>query len=101
MVPGSTLMYGSNLRRVTLRPRLSRRYPMDAAANPLPREDRTPPVTKIYFVIAPPPLRTTHPLPPARRDHLLYPHQVRGGVHTPALAFCFPDTNTVTRTQRP
>src|ERR1700761_5358373 len=33
----------------TLRPRLSRRVPMEAAATPLPREDTTPPVTKMYF----------------------------------------------------
>src|SRR5215472_3352414 len=35
--------------RLTLRPRLSSRQPIEAAARPLPREDTTPPVTKIYF----------------------------------------------------
>jgi hypothetical protein len=32
-----------------LRPRLSSRHPIEAAAKPLPREDTTPPVTKMYF----------------------------------------------------
>src|SRR5207253_8118216 len=36
--------------RLTFRPRLSSRQPMEAAARPLPREDTTPPVTKMYFV---------------------------------------------------
>src|SRR5580658_8119454 len=49
MVPGSTLRYGSHFRSVTLRPRLSSRQPMEAAATPFPREETTPPVTKIYF----------------------------------------------------
>src|SRR5580704_9409935 len=49
MVPGSTFKYGSHFWRVTRRPRLSRRQPIDAAATPLPREDTTPPVTNIYF----------------------------------------------------
>src|SRR5215467_14639617 len=34
---------------LTLRPRLSNRQPIEAAAKPLPREDTTPPVTKTYF----------------------------------------------------
>src|SRR5215467_6535523 len=50
MVPGSTLMYGSILSIVTLRPRLSSSAPMDAAASPLPSEETTPPVTKINLV---------------------------------------------------
>src|SRR6202035_2043657 len=49
IVPGSTFRYGSHFWRVTRRPRLSSRQPMDPAATPLPREDTTPPVTKIYF----------------------------------------------------
>src|ERR1700733_4463428 len=49
MVPGSTFKEGSHFWRVTRRPRLSSRQPIDAAATPLPREDTTPPVTKIYF----------------------------------------------------
>src|SRR5882762_3179490 len=49
MVPGSTFRYGSHFCRVTLSPRLSSRQPMEAAATPLPREETTPPVTKIYF----------------------------------------------------
>src|SRR5262245_36871596 len=51
MVPGSTLRYGSNFCSETVRPRLSSRHPIDAAAMPLPREETTPPVTKIYLPI--------------------------------------------------
>src|SRR4051812_18782157 len=51
MVPGSTLMYGSSLSMVTLRPRDSRIAASEAAAIPLPREDPTPPVTKTNLVI--------------------------------------------------
>src|SRR5580698_6553758 len=49
MVPGSTFRYGSNFMRLTRRPRASSRQPMEAAASPLPSEDTTPPVTKMYF----------------------------------------------------
>src|ERR1700730_10985571 len=49
IVPGSTFRYGSHFWRVTRRPRLSSRQPIDAAATPLPREETTPPVTNIYF----------------------------------------------------
>src|SRR5579862_2287565 len=49
MVPGSTFRYGSNFIRLTFKPRLSSRHPIDAAASPLPKEDTTPPVTKMYF----------------------------------------------------
>src|SRR2546423_7862915 len=52
IVPGSTLMYGSSLMHVTLRPRASRRQPMEEAASPLPRLETTPPVTKMYLGIA-------------------------------------------------
>jgi hypothetical protein len=34
---------------VTRRPRLSSRQPIEAAATPFPREETTPPVTKMYF----------------------------------------------------
>src|SRR5262245_25721399 len=34
---------------LTLKPRLSRRQPMEDAATPLPSEETTPPVTNIYF----------------------------------------------------
>src|ERR671934_1256556 len=49
MVPGSTFRYGSNFMRLTFKPRLSSRQPTEAAASPLPKEDTTPPVTKMYF----------------------------------------------------
>src|SRR3954465_2681863 len=49
MVPGSTLRYGSNFIMLTLKPRLSSRHPIEAADSPLPSEDTTPPVTKMYF----------------------------------------------------
>ncbi len=51
MVPASTLMYGSIFWRVTRKPRASSREPIDAAASPLPSEDTTPPVTKMYLVV--------------------------------------------------
>src|SRR5262249_34846202 len=42
-------MYGSIFWSATRYPRASRSAPMDAAASPLPSEDTTPPVTKMYF----------------------------------------------------
>src|SRR5713226_8701191 len=42
-------MYGSIFWSVTLKPRASRSAPIDAAASPLPRDDTTPPVTKMYL----------------------------------------------------
>src|SRR5262249_2238430 len=47
MVPGSTLMYGSNFCRRTRRPRRSRSMPIEALVSPLPSELTTPPVTKM------------------------------------------------------
>jgi hypothetical protein len=35
----------------TFNPLNSRRAPMEEHANPFPREERTPPVIKIYFVL--------------------------------------------------
>src|SRR5258708_39372444 len=52
MVPGSTLIYGSSLIKVTRKPRASSRAPIDEAARPLPKLETTPPVTKIYLGIA-------------------------------------------------
>src|SRR5215471_21790045 len=49
IVPGSTFKYGSHFWSVTLKPRLSRRQPIEEAATPFPSEETTPPVTKIYF----------------------------------------------------
>src|SRR5690349_6888494 len=43
-------MYGSNFWRATLRPRETRSRPIDAAAMPLPRDETTPPVTKMKRV---------------------------------------------------
>src|ERR1700677_5031143 len=53
MVPGSTFRYGSNFIRLTLIPRASSKQPIEAAASPLPSEDTTPPVTKMYFADIP------------------------------------------------
>src|SRR3954451_16565173 len=50
IVPGSTLMYGSNFWRATLSPRDTRSRPIDAAAMPFPRDETTPPVTKMKRV---------------------------------------------------
>src|SRR5437773_867742 len=47
MVPGSTLMYGSNFCSRTRRPRCSSSMPIEALVRPLPRELTTPPVTKM------------------------------------------------------
>src|SRR6266545_1965804 len=49
MVPASTLMYGSILSSVTWNPRASSSEPIEAAASPFPRDDTTPPVTKMNF----------------------------------------------------
>src|SRR5207248_8764758 len=51
MVPGSTLMYGSNLTIATLSPRDSRIAPSEAEEIPLPSEDTTPPVTNTKRVM--------------------------------------------------
>src|SRR3954465_2121669 len=34
---------------LTLRPRLSSRHPIEAAARPFPKDETTPPVTKMYL----------------------------------------------------
>jgi len=44
-------MYGSSFIIVTRRPRASRMAASDAEAMPLPKEDTTPPVTKIRGVM--------------------------------------------------
>jgi hypothetical protein len=44
-------MYGSSFRRVTFSPRVSRIEAKEAEAIPLPKEETTPPVIKMYFVI--------------------------------------------------
>ena len=49
MVPGSKLMYGSNLSIVTFNPLLSSREPNDAERIPFPSEETTPPVTNRSF----------------------------------------------------
>src|SRR5947209_811065 len=54
MVPGSTFRYGSNFCKVTRKPRLSSKHPIDAAAMPLPKDETTPPVTKMYLAMTPP-----------------------------------------------
>ncbi len=50
MVPGSTLMYGSSFCIVTRRPRDLSSRPSELAVMPLPRDEATPPVTKMCFV---------------------------------------------------
>jgi hypothetical protein len=44
-------IYGSNFCIATDSPRLFSSLPNDAAVMPLPKEETTPPVTKIYFAI--------------------------------------------------
>src|SRR5262249_58535053 len=53
IVPGSTLIYGSNFCIVTRYPWPSSRQPIEAAARPLPSDDTTPPVTKMYLGVRP------------------------------------------------
>src|SRR5690606_10915784 len=52
MVPGSTLMYGSSLISVTSSLRDSSSAPSEAADIPLPNEETTPPVMKMYLVMS-------------------------------------------------
>ncbi len=49
-MPGSTLRYGSNFWMRTVSPRSSSSAPSDAAVRPLPSDETTPPVTKMYFI---------------------------------------------------
>src|SRR5436190_12419956 len=49
IVPGSTLMYGSNFCTRTFSPRALSRRPSEAAVMPLPSDETTPPVTNTYF----------------------------------------------------
>src|SRR5262245_29058404 len=51
MVPGSTLMYGSNFCNRTLRPRRSNSIPIEAHVSPFPSELTTPPVTKMNLAM--------------------------------------------------
>src|SRR4051812_45508154 len=51
MVPGSTFRYGSSFTIEMRMPRDSRIAAREAAAMPLPREETTPPVTKMNLVI--------------------------------------------------
>jgi hypothetical protein len=44
-------MYGSSFKRVSFNPEHSSKLPIDAAAIPLPKDDKTPPVTKIYLTL--------------------------------------------------
>src|SRR5215210_5397591 len=50
IVPGSTLMYGSNFWIVTDNPRATSRRPREAAAMPFPSAETTPPVMKMKRV---------------------------------------------------
>src|SRR5215813_3917608 len=61
MVPAATLMYGSILSSVTRKPRASSNEPMEAAASPLPRDETTPPVTKMNFDVTEDLLLSTAP----------------------------------------
>src|SRR6266436_912465 len=73
-VPGSTFRYGSNFCRLTRSPRLSSRHPIDDAAIPLPSDETTPPVTKMYLAIL------NHPRQSSFKQ-LVHPFQVVWRVH--------------------
>jgi hypothetical protein len=45
-------MYGSTLISDTVSPLASNKAPIEAAAIPLPRDETTPPVMKMYLVFA-------------------------------------------------
>src|SRR5215207_7601584 len=53
IVPGSTLRYGSSFMVQTLAPRLLSNRPIEAVVMPLPTDETTPPVTKMYFGMLP------------------------------------------------
>src|SRR3954469_9090528 len=82
IVPGSTLMYGSNFWTCTLRPRDLSSRPSDAAVMPLPSDETTPPVTKTNFA-------TYIPLPAARLTgfHVTSGSGRRHGLHEVEEAF--------------
>src|SRR5262249_32780738 len=85
MVPASTLMYGSIFCSVTRNPRASSSDPMEAAASPLPRDDTTPPVTKMNFVVTlSPPFLLGH----AGAEARAYPvhSSLRSPGHSPVYA---------------
>src|SRR6187549_989639 len=95
MVPGSTLMYGSNFISVTEKPRASRMAPTEDAATPLPREETTPPVMKMNLVAMQFPLGKT-PWSDAFQDGF-HPLQVFRRVHArrPSVDDQDPDRNAV------
>src|SRR4030095_6075491 len=100
MVPGSTLMYGSILSIVTLRPLLSNSAPIDAAARPLPKDETTPPVTKmnlvftvaiasfhlIRFAGSVQPRANPRPYQPRSTAHRLQPHKSGNRFGAPGVA---------------
>src|SRR6185437_6002106 len=59
IVPGSTLRYGSSFCMTTRSPRAVRRLPKLAAVRPFPRDETTPPVTKMCLVTTAAGLTTT------------------------------------------
>src|ERR671927_496262 len=98
MVPGSTLMYGSNFINVTENPRASRMAPTEEAATPLPSEETTPPVMKMYLVAMNPPPFSESSSSPQDSFHL---PQIRRRIHPerPLVDDQHPDGNSVL--QRP
>src|ERR1700675_1072806 len=97
MVPGSTLRYGSNFCSVTLSPRLSSRQPMDAAAMPLPRDETTPPVTKMYLVVGIPPFLFCQ----KRFKESCYTFEIPGCIHAERLIFGFDHADAIPVLDRP
>ena len=60
---------GQIFESVTLKPRFFNNRPKDAAVIPFPKEETTPPVTKIYLVAMMPPTYYIFP----ERKYLKYP----------------------------
>src|SRR5271157_5437828 len=79
MVPGSTFRYGSHFWQATFSPRLSSRHPIEAAAMPFPREETTPPVSKMYLAIL------FYPLRHRGVEQLANSREVLGRIHSPGF----------------
>src|SRR6266508_2754001 len=60
---------------------------MLAAASPLPRDDTTPPVMKMYFGVRP--SMVVFALRDRRRHQTAHLFQIRGGVHFERFVTCF------------
>src|SRR5512136_2339474 len=84
-------MYGSNFWRVTRYPCPSSKQPIDAAARPLPSDDTTPPVTKMYLTDRPSLFCMAPSSIDGGRQTAPHPFEVFEGVHTDGVVLRFHD----------